>query len=330
MWLSRFEKTRLRLYWLTIVILVVTLSIVVLAAVLGQAVEPISNIPPKLVGFFTPGLPANLIDIAMKFPYAVFIAVIALIVTLMTSRRIQLDENEYAFQRWRTVFGPLAEGNPRPVPKPPLLVKVISHVAWTVSTILLITAIALVSTVLVVGICFLCSTCSIPDVLRSDSNQSIAQSYDRTTSGCRPSVVCARQLRSGEKVEVIIAASRKRNETGFLLEEGEIYTAKYISHRNWKDGDFEAHLSGVEFEGWNRFAAWGMEWLRPYPEGAWFQIIGRIDRSREVFAVLREGSGSKWGEFEAPEDGELVLLVNDVHYENNSGWMTIEIGRPQN
>ena len=29
--------------------------------------------------------------------------------------------------------------------------------------------------------------------------------------------------------------------------------------------------------------------------------------------------------FEAPEDGELVLLVNDVFYANNGGFLTVEI-----
>ena len=70
-----------------------------------------------------------------------------------------------------------------------------------------------------------------------------------------------------------------------------------------------------------------MEWLRPNPEGGWFQVIGRVDRSREAFAVLGTSNKATLYEFVAPEDGELVLSVNDVSYENNSGWLTIEIGR---
>ena len=217
---------------------------------------------------------------------------------------------------------------PRPVPKPPTSARIICILASIVSTALLLASVVVVFIVFVIGICFACFNFSIPDALLSSSNELTVESEGWYAHACCRNMVSARQLYKGDSVEVMIAASRKRNETGLLLEEGESYTAEYIGHEQWRDGEFGAQPEGVEYDGLARFSAWGMEWLRPYPEGGWFQVVGRIDRSHEVFAVLGTGDASKPHEFVAPEDGELVLLVNDVHYANNGGWMTIRVSRP--
>ena len=327
MWLRRFEKARLRLYRLSILISTATLGTVIAAAVLGQAVEPVSDVLPTLVGFFTPGFPANLLDLATKFPWAAGIVVFALIVIVATSRRVQLDENEYAFQRWRCIYDASGGEQPSPVSEPQPLVKMICSTASIVSSLLLLATAALGLIVVAFGICHLCSACTFADRLVPVPDQSVTKGADRNASSCCADIVGARLLGGGDKKRVMIIASNKRNETGLLLEAGQTYTAKYVSHRNWMDGDFEAHPSGVEYDGLTRLLTWGMEWLRPYPEGEWFQVVGRIDRSREVFAVLGTSDEATPYEFVAPEDGELVLLVNDVHYGNNSGWLSIEIGR---
>ena len=78
---------------------------------------------------------------------------------------------------------------------------------------------------------------------------------------------------------------------------------------NSKDG------TGTWRKGWSGFG--------PYPQGAWFQLIGRIDRGRDVFPIFNQ-QGEPLA-FRAPEDGEFVLLVNDVIYGNNGGFLTVEI-----
>ena len=146
-------------------------------------------------------------------------------------------------------------------------------------------------------------------------------------SACCADVNSPRRLGVGETVEVQILANRKRNETGLLLLKGEIYTAKYLQHQKWKDGKYFAEPTGVEFDGFVRFLARFVEWLRPYPEGMWFQLVGRIDRGHEVFPVLDAIDAKQPYQFKALDDGELVLFVNDVWYRNNSGNMTISIQR---
>ena len=132
-----------------------------------------------------------------------------------------------------------------------------------------------------------------------------------------------RRLARGETVRVTVAARRKRNETGLLLARGETCTARFIESGGWRDGSYDAEPHGVEIEGWIGYLSKGVEWLRPYPHGAWFQLIGRIDRGRDVFPIFNQ-QGEPLA-FRAPEDGELVLLVNDVIYGNNGGFLTVEI-----
>ncbi|MCY4406588.1 MAG: hypothetical protein OXC15_09485 [Rhodospirillaceae bacterium] len=295
------------------------------AAALGQDVEPIWSIPADVVAFFIPGLPANLVDIVAKFPVPAVIALFTLVMITIASRCVQLEENEYMFQRWRIVLVAAAMP-PKPIP-PPISVRIICILASIVSTVLMLASVVVVLIALVVGICFACFDCSIPDTLLSSSNEPTVEGENLYTPVCCRNTVSPRQLFRDESVVVKIAASRKRNRTGLLLEEGEWYTAEYVNHEQWSDGRFRAQPGGVEYDGLARLSAWAMEWLRPYPGGVWFQVVGRIDRSREVFAVLGAGNASREHEFVAPEDGELVLLVNDVHYANNGGWMTIRLSR---
>ena len=76
---------------------------------------------------------------------------------------------------------------------------------------------------------------------------------------------------------------------------------------------------------WTRRLAAGVEWLRPCPMCDWFQLIGRNDRGREVSPVLDRQGPRKPFVFLTPENGELVLLVNDVTYGNNRGSLDVEI-----
>lgn len=164
------------------------------------------------------------------------------------------------------------------------------------------------------------------------SGESELDSAGRATKSVSPKPesscagVCgARRLGRGEIARVLVVAKRNRNRTGLLLARDETYMVRFIAADGWRDGDYVASPRGVEFEGLTRYLAKGVEWLRPYPQGDWFQLIGRIDRGRDVFPILNQNDPAVPFAFRAPDDGELVLLVNDVIYGNNRGVMTVEI-----
>ena len=162
----------------------------------------------------------------------------------------------------------------------------------------------------------------------SEASEAVAAKGGKTGTSAETESPCMgacgpRRLARGETVCVTVAARRMRNETGLLLARGETYTARFIESDGWRDGNYDVEPNGVEFEGWNRYLAKGVEWLRPYPQGAWFQLIGRIDRGRDVFPIFNQ-QGEPLA-FRAPEDGEFVLLVNDVIYGNNGGFLTVEV-----
>ena len=133
------------------------------------------------------------------------------------------------------------------------------------------------------------------------------------------------RLAAGETVDVTIVAKRRRNETGLFLLAGETYATRYVRDNGWTDGKYHATPTGVDFDWHVDLLAWWWTWLRPYPEGAWFQLVGRLDGRCGAFPVFGTRDSSIPFEFTAPADGELVLLVNDVIYRNNSGSMTLEI-----
>ena len=137
------------------------------------------------------------------------------------------------------------------------------------------------------------------------------------------------ELQPGEKVQITICSHLPNNETKLKMTEGETYTARLIELDDWQDAGHNVSPGGFQFEkncfGWPCF--WWAEWMRPFREGTWFQVVGRIDRNREAFAVLGAEEASKPHAFKSPASGELVLMVNDVLYFNNRGAMTIEIRR---
>ena len=128
----------------------------------------------------------------------------------------------------------------------------------------------------------------------------------------------------GDVARVTVEASNPHNETGLSMVAGQRYTARCIRCVGWKDGSYDATPAGVEFKGLARFLARLFECRRPYPRGNWFEVVGRVDNG-STFQVLANPDASIPREFEAPNSGELVLMVNDVLYCNNKGVMTIEI-----
>ena len=148
------------------------------------------------------------------------------------------------------------------------------------------------------------------------------------TSGCADVRGLCR-LGSGEAVRVTMRADKARNPTGVFLEAGAWYTARHVSSQGWRDKNLHVGPTGFRFckrkSGLSRF--WWAEWLLPHPDGAWFQVLGRIDREKRPFPILDPCNAAQPRAFVAPQDGELVLLVNDLIFSNNRGVMTLEVGR---
>ena len=303
-----FEQTRTRLYCLSIAINALVLPGILFAiAAFGSATEPIARWPAEFARFFTPGLPANLIEAGLKFPVQVIILAMAVVAVRWMNRVVKLEDDEHAFQTWL---------RPRMVGPPPIpTARLIARAAgiWWLWPILVLLVLVLP-----------------PGPLSAESSSDSAKRATMCESP-KPVAPCAgacgpRRLGRDETALATVSAKRMRNETGLLLTKGETYSARFIEIHGWCDGDYLAAPHGVEFGGLTRYVAKGMEWLRPYPQGDWFQLIGRIDRGRNVFPVLNQDDPAEPFAFQAPNDGELVLLVNDVIYENNRGFMTVEIG----
>ena len=135
-----------------------------------------------------------------------------------------------------------------------------------------------------------------------------------------------RELETNRPEQVTIKAKCRRNKTGLQMVFGQEYKARYISRRGWKDGSYCAQPTGVEFRGALRVLAGLVRWLRPFRDGKWFELVGRINGGC-VFRVLNDQDATCWHRFKASSDGELFLMVNDIFYFNNKGEMTIEIKR---
>ena len=306
-----FETTRKRLYRLSVAINVVVLpSYLAAIAILGQATEPVAQWPVEVARFFTPGLPANLVDAGLKFPAPTIMLAVVVGAIFWMNRMVKLEDDEQAFQTWPR-FGAVA---PPPIPAPARTARIIARVAgiWWLLPVLVLLA-------LVLGAGSF-SHASEAAAAQGGMTGTSAETESTCMGACGP-----RRLARGETVRVTVAAKRKRNETGLLLAHGETYTARFIENDGWRDGNDDAEPHGVEFEGLTRYLMKGVEWLRPYPQGAWFQLIGRIDRGRDVFPILDQQDPGKPFAFRVPEDGELVLLVNDVIYGNNGGFLAVEI-----
>jgi uncharacterized protein (DUF2235 family) len=144
-------------------------------------------------------------------------------------------------------------------------------------------------------------------------------------------------LEPNGSILVSMDAKEKENRTELLMEAGERYTVEYVSRTNWCDGEIDVSPGGFDFDRWlgvRRF--WWLEWLRPYPQGHWYQVLGRIGDSSPAFPLFKEHLSepeaedlSEPEEFKPLESGELYLFVNDLPYGNNSGTMTLRITRPE-
>ena len=182
-------------------------------------------------------------------------------------------------------------------------------------------AVAVVFALLIVLDCFYPSPSVASQARTTSDSGKITFACANATYPCR--------LKGGESVTVTIRADRVRNYTGVILDGGVSYATQFVEKIEWRDDNREVQPEGFEFEenwvGLPRF--WWAKWLRPYPEGLWFQVIGRIKGERDVFPVLDKNDPQQPYSF-TTNSGELVLLVNDICYKNNHGIMRIKIHRP--
>ena len=149
----------------------------------------------------------------------------------------------------------------------------------------------------------------------------------------------------GATAHAIVHAREHRNDTGIDLVDGARYRLSAASSQCWQDGD----LPPCNASGWRlddpavqralgRFgkltqrvidAAQGS---RVVPDADWFQLVAAVRNA--------EGDEHKWpigleAEFEAPFDGRLMTLANDLEsrmplmdrYGNNEGWVVVEVSR---
>ena len=310
-WSLQFKKTRTRLYWLFVLVTFAVLSLLATISVLGDAVEPIWEWPADVAHFFIPGLPENLIAAAMKFPMLGIILLVVVGATYWMSWLMKVEEREWAFQELRN-----APFNP--VPELAALMRIIATIWWAILVVFVFLAVMLLLIILL---------CLFSDESGMAFTPPVIQDRSPETSASCTAVCCPRRLDVDECMQVMVVANRKRNETGLFLVKDEFYMAQYIWHDEWKDGDYDVKPNGIKFGGILGLLARSVEWLRPYPEGEWFQLVGRIERGRTVFPIFNTQDASQPYQFQATGDGELVLLVNDVWYQNNSGVMKIRIQR---
>ena len=135
------------------------------------------------------------------------------------------------------------------------------------------------------------------------------------------------RLAEGETVRVAIRSDRI-NHTGIWLDAGATYSLRSLATSEWTDDEITAPAAGFSSDNdlipMERF--WWAEWLRPLPDALWFRIVGRVDSDGPEFPALGEDPFIPYS-WQPPHDGELVLLVNDIILNNNTGTMTLELHR---
>ncbi|MCY4123013.1 MAG: hypothetical protein OXG72_19055 [Acidobacteria bacterium] len=266
-----------------------------------DAVPPYAPWLRDLFAIVAPGVAPSILEFPARYPV---LFVIFMIVSVTIQRAGAVLKAAQGDAGW-------ALSNGKPVPAVPVWAGAIPRVRWLIVVVGICAGIAAVD---------LRSTAGCHGGCRG-GEPSEPPGCGPVRGECRPG--------PGETVRVTMRADRARNATGILLEAGAWYTARHIHSEGWRDEDIRVGPTGFRFcensLGLSRF--WWVEWLRPYPQGEWFEVLGRIDGDRLVFPIMDSCDASKPWLFKAPEGGELVLLVNDAIYSNNAGVMTLEIKR---
>ena len=309
--LERLETARARLYviFANLVGLTILFSLVVASVYSMEAVEP--RLPRWLSGtmeLILPGAPTHVLGFAERHPLAVLSVVLVFWLLRRASKRTKEAAQEYAFQEWRRAVG---SGS-----SPTASLSPISGSHWVPPSI--VTVFFMVGIIVYVGI----NTLSHQGKMFDANDVGDVSCSDGVRGDC--------WLVSGETVLVSVNSRVPRNETGVLLEKNSCYVAEIVGRTAWRNGKvIEPASTGFEFDsdmfGLPEF--WWLRWLRPSRKAQWFEVVGRIGRQPTVFPVLEFSATAGQRRFTAPAEGELVLQVNDVAYENNGGVMRIALSR---
>ena len=303
---------RRRLYWTFARTCLVAAAGLLLFAVFlpTDGIEPaLPSVLSSIVAMVLTGLPVVVLDFIEKYPVLTLGVFLLILLIRVASRRVKEQAQEYAFQAWRRTGNSARPASPPA--QPTRWVRIATAVLEPVSAVVLIGCVGLVGLIV-----------SWPPPTQAAGAANDRAACADTRGDCR--------LAPGESMLVTLRADQPRNETGLMLEQGETYTARFIANVGWRDASKEPTPEGfASFErrlGIPRFI-W-TRWRRPLPEGRWFEVVGRIDREPGTFSILEADDARRPHEFTAPETGELVLLVNDVNFDNNGGVMTVHISRP--
>ena len=266
--LAALETRRKRLYllFLNYVALVLLFFLVVANVYSLEAVEAhLPELLSFLMELFLPGLPTAVLDFAERHPFAILIISLGAYLLRRASRKTAEAAQNCAFQAWirtRTLGRRQIHG---PSPQSPSL-----H--WIPSPVISFSLTGVALALLLVN------AISPQQPIRAPQNATLATCADGVRGDC--------WLRAGETVLVRVNAQRHRNGTGVLLERETCYAARLVDQAGWRDGfDIEPPPEGFEFDsdifGIRKF--WWMEWLRPRPEGLWFEIVAGLTENRRFF-----------------------------------------------
>ncbi len=137
-------------------------------------------------------------------------------------------------------------------------------------------------------------------------------------------------LGRGDFTLVSFRADRSINHSGIELIKDAAYGVEYVGNTpNWRDRTINPPPGGFAF-GRNLIGLppfWWISHMRPNPSGNWFEVLGQIAGTSHVRPLLNPEAPTAARRFTAEKSGELLLFVNDVLYDNNSGVMTLRIAR---
>ncbi len=295
-------RARIQLLLYVIVLLALGLYVLVVICSSLGAVVPQWPWLPAIVEAFVPRLPLGVLEFAAAYPWQVVAFVILIWAVRRAALAIGRSQAEFAYQVWAGVAP-----NNRVGLRTRILLKITPPRWLTFVTVGALVAYAIVDL----------------------SGRGVVDTVSESTpiAGCAEVTGRLCRLGDGESVLVSIRADDPDNSSGILLDACGSYGAAYVSVGGWLDRKVNVPPEGFDFSdnflGIRRFA-W-VEWRRPFPGGKWFQVVGRIDRLNPVFPILDAQRASTEVEFSPPHSGELVLLVNDVIYDNNHGVMVIRI-----
>lgn len=114
------------------------------------------------------------------------------------------------------------------------------------------------------------------------------------------------------------------NKTGVLLQSGVTYRASVVRDVGEPLRDGNSTAEGIDGAEWNTVAHKTASLLhgKRKDDAKWFALIGTVDKNHAW--VMKDGR-----EFTVPISGQLICYFNDVQiewfYENNSGWIELEI-----